>query len=116
MARSKKLAVPMSAMTVMEYQAPPDPPIRQQSRHSDKPWCPGEIPADPLMVISRRHNSPRTPYGHGALGIELPSNVGSAFPLKMDVENSRGESPWAEGGDQLYTGQRAIKSNRTSKK
>ena len=54
----------------------PAPPLVRQSRYSREPWKPGETPANPLMRLNRPHDLPATPYGHGTLGVEKPSDGG----------------------------------------
>lgn len=108
----KKINVPLSPAQVMGLSETPRPPLEQQSRYSGDPWRAGQIPADPMIFVSLRHNQPRTPYGHGAMGVELPSDVGECYPLKMDQESDSGAPPWKEGKDQMYNGKSAIKSKR----
>jgi len=62
----------------------PAPPLKKQSRWSGRAWQPGEVPAVPLMTISRSHDSAPTPYWHGSMGVECPVNRGERYPLKMN--------------------------------
>ncbi len=73
--RSKDMAVPVALGEPM-----PAPPLALQSRYSHEPWKPGETPAAPLMRLSRPHDLPATPYGHGALGVEKPTARGKHHP------------------------------------
>lgn len=70
----KQVGIP--AVSTIEMEPLPAPPLNRQSRYSRKPWTPGETPANPLMRLNRAHDLPASPYGHGTLGVECPTKRG----------------------------------------
>jgi hypothetical protein len=57
------------------------PALKKQSRYSDTPWQPGEIPtrSGSLMPVTGRLDAGRAPYGE-FMGVECPGNHGRGKP------------------------------------
>lgn len=72
--KRKNQPVPMAATASFEY---PTAPLKKQDCYSRTPWKPNEVPARAYGVfVSQPLDATPTPYGHGFMGVEKPTNRG----------------------------------------
>lgn len=61
-----------------EYSHPAEPALKKQSRWSDKPWKPGEIPTKQGTLRTINGPERKTPYGE-FMGVECPVSRGEGW-------------------------------------